>query len=72
MADRFESFPYPLKCLNCGHEFQKDFAGLEASPKVACPSCGVITNYDTKSARGTLDQVVKNTTDAFAKAFKKH
>jgi DNA-directed RNA polymerase subunit RPC12/RpoP len=30
----------PLKCPECGHEFQEALARLKNDPVIACPSCG--------------------------------
>jgi putative FmdB family regulatory protein len=50
-----DEFTVPLKCPECGHEFEETLARLKDDPTIQCPACG----KDFKvSTGGTAAEVV--------------
>ena len=70
MGKLFRDQKLTLTCGQCGHKTEQTVARLETSPKIPCPKCGVVTEYDASQFKSQLAKVDKSVEDLM-KSFKK-
>ena len=47
----------PAPCGKCGHEFRETLRRLEQNPKLTCPSCGTINQFNADDLSAKLKEV---------------
>ena len=60
MSSFFGDQKLTLTCGQCGHKSEETVRRLETSPKIACPKCGVVTEYDASDFKAKLADVDKS------------
>ncbi len=63
MGLNFDSAEVTVTCPKCAHEFQETIGRLKDDPKIPCPGCGVVLNFESKGLRDGIEEVEESVED---------